>query len=72
MILIYIGVGTIITQIIRFLCLLLLSPFMVIREQDSIISSFEKIVDRQSILSRLTELFSEVTNLLVKPFSRNN
>jgi hypothetical protein len=55
--------GTIIAQIIRFLWLFLRSPFMIIGEQDSIISSFEKIADRQSILSRLTELFSDGTNL---------
>ena len=55
--------GTIVVQIIRYLWLLLCSPFMIIKEQDSIISSIEKIADRQSILSRLTELFSDGTNL---------
>ena len=55
--------GTIITHVIRFLWLLIISPFEIIRNQDKVIASFEKISDRKSIIERLTELFSEGTGL---------
>lgn len=55
--------GAIITQAIRYLWLLLISPFMIIKEQDNFIANLEKIADRKSIIGRLTELFSEGTNL---------
>lgn len=55
--------GWIITQVVRYLWLALNAPFRIIKEQDSIISSFEKVTDREVVIARLTDLWTEGTAL---------
>jgi len=55
--------GTVITFLFRLLYELLNAPFSIIQEQDIIIASLGKIADRKTVISRLTELWSEGTNL---------
>jgi hypothetical protein len=55
--------GIAITQIFRFLGLLLIAPFTILKEQDGIISSLEKITDRKSIIGQLSSLWVEGTAL---------
>jgi len=56
-------IGTAIIQVFRFLWLLIIAPFNILREQENIISSLEKVADRKSILAQLTKLWSDGTAL---------
>ena len=55
--------GTVITQIFRFLYLLLDAPFSILKEQDILISSLENVADKKSVIARLSQLWTDGTNL---------
>lgn len=51
--------GAAVVQVVRYLWLLLIAPFDILKEQDRIISSLEKITDRKSIIGQLQSLWTE-------------
>jgi hypothetical protein len=55
--------GAVISQALRYLWLLLTSPFAILREQDQIISSLEKVTDRRKIIAQLSTQWIEGTTL---------